>query len=173
MCRKAMVSRRQAQQRSKGKARIDPASILICDGCQRCFHEKCAEKAGIDVAGGETRDGWFHTPGCRRAHEVLGEQVRGARGREGDKGGTDVECWGEAPSSNAGTCADPLTSCPHHSSAHAQARMGDTPLAGGRSLEVVACRDLPDKPQRKALRHLIDVLAPAYGPAIVEQVRAR
>jgi hypothetical protein len=52
-CRKPMVTSKQAKQRARGKLAIDPASILICDGCQRCYHEGCAEKAGLDVEAGD------------------------------------------------------------------------------------------------------------------------
>ncbi|KIY99367.1 hypothetical protein MNEG_8595 [Monoraphidium neglectum] len=70
-CSKPLLSRAQ---RRGGRSGVDPGDYLVCDGCRRCFHERCCERSG--VATGASRDGsWFHDEGCKRAAAALQQQA--------------------------------------------------------------------------------------------------
>ncbi|KAF8073083.1 hypothetical protein HT031_000744 [Scenedesmus sp. PABB004] len=50
--------------------------FLVCDCCQRCFHEACCKRKGVSTR--EAADGsWFHSAGCADCQARLDARVRG------------------------------------------------------------------------------------------------
>lgn len=53
---------------------MDPSDFLVCDGCRRCFHERCCQLQGIKTAA--SKDGtWYHDADCKRVVEALQQQA--------------------------------------------------------------------------------------------------
>lgn len=61
----------------------EPSDYLVCDGCRRCFHERCCERGGVPTEA--AADGtWYHDPDCKRAAAALRAQA--------DRGPVQLPC---------------------------------------------------------------------------------
>eukprot|EP00775_Hariotina_reticulata_P010419 gene10419-10577_t len=52
-----------------------PNLFLVCDCCQRCFHEDCCKDKGISTHQDRKTGTWFHSSGCQDCHQGLKQQA--------------------------------------------------------------------------------------------------
>lgn len=77
LCRRALVPRRGVFARRA--AQVDPTDLLVCDGCQQCFHRRCCQRRGLSTARYH-KGPWFHSEACHHVYDKLHELVEKGEG---------------------------------------------------------------------------------------------
>lgn len=185
LCRKPLSSGGKTGGRfwQRGRRR-GSSQFLVCDCCQQCFHEDCCSRRGISTEEGPKDGRWYHSNSCRECFATLKQQVR-ARVRALLASTAGWSCTTRSSGARASAGHAPLALCCNASrccaaaAAEPQAASGAAPLPDGRSWQLVDCE--PRNPRslggaralaalKQQLGDVLEVLLPAYGPGVAQQL---